>query len=89
MLNSEGRREAVGDPVGEVRFDGEKFRAARERADIAREVCALKIGRKYPTIAAYEDGRVQPPITVAAALADLVGVDLDELLSRAPVAVAA
>jgi transcriptional regulator with XRE-family HTH domain len=62
------------------RFSGTKLRSARKASGIRLERLALDIGRSAAQIAAIECGRKRPSIGTAVALADRLGVRLDDFL---------
>jgi len=71
-------------------FSGPRLRAQRVRSGLSAAQLAACIGRSAWAVYDYETGRATPPIPVADALADAVGVSLDALLADdRPKAVAA
>ena len=60
-------------------IDPSKMRAAREAADLRREVVAIRIGKSFHTIVAYESGHAMPPGDVLITLARLYGVPAESL----------
>ncbi|WP_416978664.1 helix-turn-helix transcriptional regulator [Streptomyces sp. T028] len=63
-------------------FSGQRLREARTAAGLSPEQLALNVGRSFHTISAYERGLAQPPICVAARLADAVGRCIEDLLDE-------
>jgi ribosome-binding protein aMBF1 (putative translation factor) len=62
-------------------FCGPRLRAQRVRSGLTITELAARTGRSVWVLYDYETGRAQPPIPVADALADAVGVSLDVLLA--------
>lgn len=58
---------------------GSRLRAARTNAGVSVEQLALTVGRTAYSIHAYERGISEPPLHVLLAIADEVGVTVDEL----------
>lgn len=58
------------------------LRALREGARLTRDELAEKAGISKRSIAAYELGEAQPNLGAAIALADALGVTLDEVAGR-------
>ncbi|MFD8739407.1 helix-turn-helix domain-containing protein [Streptomyces sp. NPDC059618] len=69
-------------------FSGTALRAQRVRSGLSVAELAARTGRSAWTLYDYEAGRAQPPIRVATALADALGLRLDQLLARAEMAAA-
>jgi transcriptional regulator with XRE-family HTH domain len=67
------------------RFNGTRLRQVREASGLRREHVAVAIGRGSETVAAYEAGRIDPPASVVASLADALGCDVAEFFDRAEV----
>jgi DNA-binding XRE family transcriptional regulator len=63
-----------------LRFSGGRMRAAREDAWLSREQLAVAIGRGYPTVLAYETGRLRPPTAVCKRLARILGCTVADLM---------
>lgn len=63
-----------------VIFNGGKLRDQRRLAGISAAQLAVHIGRTEASVLAYETGKVQPPIRVAAAAADALALPLASLL---------
>ncbi|WP_367324807.1 helix-turn-helix domain-containing protein [Streptomyces sp. HUAS ZL42] len=61
-------------------FCGPRLRDQRRLAGITAAQLAARVGRSTSSVLAYEVGAVQPPLTVAAGLADALSVHLDLLL---------
>jgi len=55
--------------------------AHRVRAGLTQRQLAAVVGRSPDSIRAYEHARAVPPVTVAAAIAAALGVELGDLLS--------
>lgn len=67
-------------------FSGRRLRAARIAAGLPVERLALEVQRTSYSIREYETGRVRPRLDTAIRMADLLGVDLDDLLDEEVVA---
>lgn len=65
-----------------LRFDHTRLRTARKAARVRRETICADLGVSYKTLTRWEDGGTEPRLTQAARLADLVGIDLRELVRR-------
>jgi transcriptional regulator with XRE-family HTH domain len=63
-----------------VLFNGPRLRDQRRLAGLTAAELARYLGRTEASVLAYETGRVQPPIKVAAAAADALALPLDSLL---------
>lgn len=63
-------------------FSGQRLRETRKAAGISIERLAITIGRSAYSIQEYQRGRVTPPITVIAAIADALGRPIDDLLDE-------
>lgn len=63
-------------------FSGRRLREARTASGVSVELLALNVGRSAYSIHEYELGRVTPPITVLAAIADTLGWPVDDLLTE-------
>ncbi|WP_151478887.1 helix-turn-helix domain-containing protein [Streptomyces albicerus] len=63
-------------------FSGRRLRKTRKAAGVSVERLALSIGRTSYSIHEYELGRVTPPINVLAAIADIIGSSVDDLLDE-------
>lgn len=61
-------------------FSGHRLRLARKAAGLSVHDVAARVGRSCWSLYRYETGQVQPPISVADALADAVSRPLDSLL---------
>lgn len=57
------------------KFDGKALRRQRELRHKRLEEMAVEMGRSYAAIVSYETGRVDPPASVVAVLADNLGCD--------------
>ena len=64
------------------RFDGAKARTLRQAQRIRPEGLALACDRSAPSVLQYESGRVTPPLPVAAAIAEALGVELRDLVTK-------
>ncbi len=62
------------------KFSGRQLRRLRVEAGFRPERLALETDRSTYSINGYEMGRIQPPLEVAARLAGVLGVTVDELL---------
>lgn len=62
-------------------FNGPRFRDQRRLAGLSVHDVAARVGRTCWSVYRYEQGVVIPPISVADALADTVGVPLDRFLT--------
>lgn len=62
-------------------FCGPRLRDERRLAGYTAAQLAARIGRTPSTILKYETGAAQPPVVIADALADALGVRLDGLLA--------
>ncbi|MER5473729.1 helix-turn-helix transcriptional regulator [Streptomyces sp. NPDC002685] len=72
-----------------VVFHGPKLRDQRRLAGLSAAELAAQLGRSESAIWAYETGRMQPPLSVAAAAASALELPLEALLHDDPLAVAA
>ena len=61
-------------------FSGTQMRAQRRIAGLSVHDVAARIGRSYWTVYDYEHGEAVPPIPVADAIADALGLPLDRFL---------
>ncbi|WP_248282659.1 MULTISPECIES: helix-turn-helix transcriptional regulator [unclassified Streptomyces] len=61
-------------------FDGPRFRDQRRLAGLSAEDIATRIGCSPWSVWRYERGALVPPIPVADALADAIGLPLERLL---------
>jgi len=64
------------------RFNGTKLRELREQAGLTREHVAIAIGRSAETVGLYERGKVMPPASLVAAMADELGCPAGDLFTR-------
>lgn len=64
-----------------VRFSGPKLRQARLRSGAPITRVALDVGRSVESLRCYESGRIDPPASIVAALAESLGVDPGELFA--------
>lgn len=62
-------------------FDGPRFRAQRRQAGLSVHDVAARVGRSCWAVYTYERGTAVPPIPVADALADSVGLPLERFLA--------
>ena len=67
-------------------YSGQRLRELRIAAGHSPESLALNIGRSVYSIHEYERGRVQPPVSVLARIAAVLGGTLDDFLIDAEVA---
>lgn len=63
-----------------VIFNGPRLRDQRRLAGLSAAQLARHLGRTEASVLAYETGKVQPPIAVAAAAADALALPLESLL---------
>ncbi|MET7890637.1 helix-turn-helix domain-containing protein [Streptomyces mirabilis] len=61
-------------------FNGPRFRDQRRLAGLTVEDIAARVGRSPFSVWGYERGAAVPPIPVADALADAIGLPLERLL---------
>jgi transcriptional regulator with XRE-family HTH domain len=59
-----------------------RLRAARRASKVNRAVVAVALGRSTETLAAYETGRVMPPLPVLEQLAEHYQTTLADLLAQ-------
>jgi transcriptional regulator with XRE-family HTH domain len=64
-------------------FSGHRLRQARKASGVRYEHLAVAVGRSTDTLRSYEAGRVDPPASVVARLADALDVDPGELFEVA------
>lgn len=64
-------------------FSGPRLRNARKSAGLTPEHLAISVGRSSYSIREYELGRVTPSVATLAAMADILGRTVDELLDEA------
>ena len=76
MPKDTGAAAAVNDR--RYRFSGAKLRAEREAAGRKREEIALAIGRSASLVTVYELSYRQPPPPVLMALAEVLGVHVED-----------
>ncbi|MFF2511680.1 helix-turn-helix transcriptional regulator [Streptomyces sp. NPDC058086] len=62
-------------------FNGPRFRDQRRLAGLSVHDVAARVGRSCWSVYAYEQGKATPPIPVADALADSVGLPLERFLA--------
>ena len=62
-------------------FSGQLLRAQRARCGLSAAQLASQVGKSVWSVWSWEQGRAQPPIPVADAVADALGVPLDALLA--------
>lgn len=60
---------------------GQRMRRARKARRWSARILAAEVGRPQSSIYGYEKGRVDPGLTVAKRIADVLGVTLDGLLA--------
>lgn len=63
-------------------FSGPRLREARKSTGLSPEHLAISIKRSSYTIREYEMGRVAPSVATLAAIADTLGVKVDDLLEE-------
>ena len=63
---------------------GKSMRVARKAKNITQLFLAKQIGVKAATICRYETGVIEPSITIAIKIADVLNVSLDELAGIKP-----
>lgn len=63
---------------------GKSMRVARKAKNITQLFLANQIGVKAATICRYETGVIEPSITIAIKIADVLNVSLDELAGINP-----
>lgn len=63
-------------------FSGPRLRNARKSAGLSPEQLAVSIGRSFYSVREWELGRVTPSVTTLAALADILGCTVDDLLTE-------
>lgn len=63
-------------------FSGPRLREARKSAGLSPEQLAVSIGRSFYSVREWELGRVTPSVTTLAALADILGCTVDDLLTE-------
>lgn len=61
-------------------FSGTRLRAARRAAGLTAGDVAARIHRSPFAVWSYERDRVRPSVDMAAGLAEVIGVPLDDLL---------
>lgn len=69
-------------------FDGPALRDQRRLAGLSVAQLAAAVGRTEWALYAYETGRSTPPVDIAAGLAEALDLRLEQLLTRAEMAVA-
>jgi ribosome-binding protein aMBF1 (putative translation factor) len=62
-------------------FNGSALRDQRRLAGFSAAQLAATVDRSEWAVRGYETGRINPPVTVAAGLADALGLPLDRLLA--------
>lgn len=62
-------------------FSGPRLRDQRRLAGLSVHDVANRVGRSCWSVYAYERGEAQPPIPVADAIADALGLPLDRFLA--------
>jgi transcriptional regulator with XRE-family HTH domain len=63
-------------------FSGQRLRDSRKAAGLSVEQLAVTINRSAYSILEYERGRVTPPISVLAAIADAIGQPIEAFLAQ-------
>ena len=61
-----------------------RFKIARENANLSQKSAAISIGVKAPSMSAWENGSARPTIENLVAMAELYGVTVDYLLGIDP-----
>lgn len=69
-------------------FSGCRLRDTRRQTGLSREQLAVRAGVSVSAVTRYEQGRVTPNVNAVAALAEVLSVELGELLDSSPGAVA-
>lgn len=64
-------------------FDPARLKATRRARNITPEQLAVATGRTYPTVAAWESGRICPSLQALTRVCDALGCDLDDLFTPA------
>ncbi|RTL62041.1 MAG: helix-turn-helix domain-containing protein [Pseudonocardiaceae bacterium] len=64
------------------KFSPHRLRGHRDGVGRSPADLAAAVGRSPDALRCYETGRTEPPARVLAALADELGVDLDDLFAR-------
>lgn len=62
-------------------FSGPRLRDQRLLAGVSVHQLAARVGRTCWSVYAYERGQAQPPLPVADAIADALGLPLDRFLA--------
>lgn len=62
-------------------FDGRRLRGARLAADVRPEHIALCIDKSVYSVHRYEQDSIRPSVAVVAAMADVLGGNVDDLLA--------
>jgi transcriptional regulator with XRE-family HTH domain len=63
------------------RFDGKKLATIRKRSRLRVEHVAVAIDRSVASVHFYESGRIDPPASIVAMLADVLGIAAGELFT--------
>ncbi len=61
---------------------GKRLRIGRKSLGLTQKDLCKNIGLSQPNLAAYEAGRLSPPVEKLVLIADLLGVSLDYLCGR-------
>lgn len=67
-----------------ARFDPARLRGARRAAGLTLEKVGAVVDRHWVTVAKYERGEIDLPVSVLGALAELYGVHPGELFAPPP-----
>lgn len=62
---------------------GLKIKAARKAAGLTQRDLADKLGKSFSTVQKYENGLVEPPISIVPEIAEAIGVSPIELMETA------
>lgn len=62
---------------------GQKIKAARKAAKLTQRELAEKLGKNFSTIQKYENGIVEPPISLIPEIAKAIGISPIELMETA------
>ena len=67
-----------------LRFDGKLLRQKRVAAGRRREAVAVAIGRSMQSVIAYENGRIDPPVSVVGRLAAVLACSPNDFYNEDP-----
>ena len=65
-------------------FSGTSLREHRLRAGLPITLFAARCGISSATLVRYEAGATAPPVATLSAMAEVLGIDMAELLEEAP-----